>query len=151
MAVEIAILVRSLRAQADPGFMSDERWRQLHFDNVYVPAEMVLLKEGGFRKQIAGFDVERLGNSARSIALGRFAYDLAREWAMQRKRSPRLHRRGDREVGKGGESVGGPNRLARFRSPVRLMPRRPAHLSREHQRSPERVRLTDSIARTSPT
>ena len=100
MAVEIAILVRSLRAQADPGFMSDERWRQLHFDNVYVPAEMVLLKEGGFRKQIAGFDVERRGNSARSIALGRFAYDLAREWAaaqtISAPTSPRRSRSGQR-------------------------------------------------------
>jgi len=28
---------------------------QLYFDNVYVPPEMVVLKEGGFKKQIAGF------------------------------------------------------------------------------------------------
>ena len=71
-------------------FMSDEEWRQLYFDNVYVPADMVLLKEGGFRKQIAGFNVERLGNSARSIALGRYAYEAAREWAMQRKQFGKL-------------------------------------------------------------
>jgi alkylation response protein AidB-like acyl-CoA dehydrogenase len=71
-------------------FMSDEEWRQLYFDNVYVPADMVLLKEGGFRKQIAGFNVERLGNSARSIALGRYAFEAAREWAMQRKQFGKL-------------------------------------------------------------
>ena len=71
-------------------FMSDEEWRQLYFENVYVPAEMVLLKEGGFKKQIAGFNVERLGNSARSIALGRYAYELAREWATTRRQFGRL-------------------------------------------------------------
>ena len=55
-------------------FMSGEEWRQLYFDNVYVPPEMVVLKEGGFRRQIAGFNVERLGNAARSIALARYCF-----------------------------------------------------------------------------
>ena len=45
----------------------------------------MLLKAGGFKKQIAGFNVERIGNAARSLALGRYAYEAAREWAMQRK------------------------------------------------------------------
>jgi alkylation response protein AidB-like acyl-CoA dehydrogenase len=71
-------------------FMSDEEWRQLYFDEVFVPADMVLLKEGGFRKLIAGFNVERLGNAARSIALGRYAYETARQWALQRKQFGRL-------------------------------------------------------------
>src|SRR5207253_4914592 len=35
-------------------FMSGEEWAELRFDNVFVPEEMVLLKEGGFKKQIAG-------------------------------------------------------------------------------------------------
>jgi alkylation response protein AidB-like acyl-CoA dehydrogenase len=55
------------------------------FDNVYVPPENVLLREGGFKKQIAGFNVERIGNTARSLALGRHCYETAREWALQRK------------------------------------------------------------------
>ena len=49
-----------------------------------------MLKEGGFKKQIAGFNVERIGNAARSLALGRYAYERAREWAMQRKQFGRL-------------------------------------------------------------
>ena len=71
-------------------FMSGEEWAEIHFDNVFVPAEMVLLGEGGFKKQIAGFNVERIGNAARSLALGRYAYERAREWAMQRKQFGRL-------------------------------------------------------------
>jgi alkylation response protein AidB-like acyl-CoA dehydrogenase len=71
-------------------FMSGEEWAELHFDNVFVPEEMVLLKEGGFKKQIAGFNVERIGNTARSLALGRHAYEAAREWALQRKQFGRL-------------------------------------------------------------
>ena len=35
-------------------FMSGEEWAQIYFENVYVPPEMVVLKEGGFKKQIAG-------------------------------------------------------------------------------------------------
>ncbi len=71
-------------------FMSGEEWAELRFDNVFVPEEMVLLKEGGFKKQIAGFNVERIGNTARSLALGRYAYETAREWALQRRQFGRL-------------------------------------------------------------
>jgi alkylation response protein AidB-like acyl-CoA dehydrogenase len=71
-------------------FMSGEEWATTYFDNVYVPPENVLLREGGFRKQIAGFNVERIGNTTRSLALGRDAFEAAREWAMQRKQFGRL-------------------------------------------------------------
>jgi alkylation response protein AidB-like acyl-CoA dehydrogenase len=71
-------------------FMSGEEWAELQFDEVLVPEEMVLLKEGGFKKQIAGFNVERIGNTARSLALGRYAYERARQWAMERKQFGRL-------------------------------------------------------------
>jgi alkylation response protein AidB-like acyl-CoA dehydrogenase len=71
-------------------FMNGEEWVTTRFDNVYVPPENVLLKEGGFKKQIAGFNVERIGNTARSLALGRYAYERAREWAMQRKQFGKL-------------------------------------------------------------
>jgi alkylation response protein AidB-like acyl-CoA dehydrogenase len=71
-------------------FMSGEEWAQIYFENVYVPPEMVVLKEGGFKKQIAGFNVERIGNTARSLALGRYAYEVARDWALQRKQFGRL-------------------------------------------------------------
>jgi len=71
-------------------FMSQEEWVQTYFENVFVPADRVMLKEGGFKKQIAGFNVERIGNSARSLALGRYSFEAARRWAMQRKQFGRL-------------------------------------------------------------
>ncbi len=71
-------------------FMSDEEWAQIYFENVFVPADGLVLKEGGFKKLIAGFNVERIGNAARSLALGRYAYEAARQWAMQRKQFGRL-------------------------------------------------------------
>jgi alkylation response protein AidB-like acyl-CoA dehydrogenase len=71
-------------------FMNGEEWVTTRFDNAYVPPENVLLKEGGFKKQIAGFNVERLGNTARSLAFGRYSYEVARAWALQRKQFGRL-------------------------------------------------------------
>lgn len=71
-------------------FMSGEEWAQSYFEDVYVPPEMVVLREGGFRKQIAGFNVERIGNTSRSLALGRYAYEEARAWASQRRQFGRL-------------------------------------------------------------
>ncbi|WP_043422449.1 acyl-CoA dehydrogenase family protein [Cupriavidus basilensis] len=71
-------------------FMSGEEWAQIYFEDVRIPASDVLLGEGGFKKQIAGFNVERMGNTARSLALGRYAYQVARDWAMQRKQFGRL-------------------------------------------------------------
>jgi alkylation response protein AidB-like acyl-CoA dehydrogenase len=66
-------------------YMNDEEWCALYFDDVYVPPENVLLGPGGFKKQIAGFNAERIGNTARALALGRFAYDAAREVAKTRE------------------------------------------------------------------
>lgn len=65
-------------------FMSGEEWCELHFDNCRIPAENVVLGPGGFKKQMAGFNVERIGNAARSLALGRYAYGKAREHAATR-------------------------------------------------------------------
>ncbi len=66
-------------------FLSGEEWVQLYFDDVYIAPENVLLGEGGFRKQIAGFNVERIGNTSRALALGRHAYEIARLHAMTRE------------------------------------------------------------------
>ncbi|MCC6780395.1 MAG: acyl-CoA dehydrogenase [Hyphomicrobiales bacterium] len=63
-------------------FMSGEEWSELHFDDCRIPTENVLLGAGGFKKQMAGFNIERLGNTARSLAFGRYAYDKAREHAL---------------------------------------------------------------------
>jgi alkylation response protein AidB-like acyl-CoA dehydrogenase len=66
-------------------FMSGEEWCELHFDNCRIPAENVLLGLGGFKKQMAGFNIERLGNSARSLAFGRYAFEKARAHAATRE------------------------------------------------------------------
>ncbi|MET0628209.1 MAG: acyl-CoA dehydrogenase family protein [Acidimicrobiia bacterium] len=66
-------------------FMSGEHWCQLYFDNCRIPAENVVLGPGGFRKQMSGFNVERIGNAARSLALGRLAFELAKAHATERE------------------------------------------------------------------
>jgi len=86
----VLIETKAIKRGKPSAFMSGEEWAELHFDDVFVPEEMVLLKEGGFKKQIAGFNVERIGNAARSLALGRYAFEQARQWALQRKQFGRL-------------------------------------------------------------
>lgn len=66
-------------------FLSGEEWNPLFFDNVHIPKENVLLGPGGFKKQISGFNVERIGNSSRALALGWYAYAAAREHALTRR------------------------------------------------------------------
>ncbi len=66
-------------------YTNGEEWCALYFDNVYIPEENVLLGPGGFKKQISGFNAERIGNSARSLALGEFAFNLAKEYALTRE------------------------------------------------------------------
>jgi alkylation response protein AidB-like acyl-CoA dehydrogenase len=66
-------------------FMSGEEWCQLYFEDCRIPVGNLLLGAGGFKKQISGFNVERLGNSSRSLALGRYCFNIAREHATTRK------------------------------------------------------------------
>lgn len=66
-------------------FMSGEEWCQLYLEDCRVPKANLLLGPGGFKKQISGFNVERLGNSSRALALGRYAFNLARDHAMTRR------------------------------------------------------------------
>ncbi len=65
-------------------FMSGEEWCQLYFEDCRIPKANVLLGPGGFKKQIAGFNVERIGNASRALALGRHAFNLAKEHAETR-------------------------------------------------------------------
>lgn len=65
-------------------YMNGEDWCALYFDNVFIPPENVLLKEGGFRKQIAGFNVERIGNTTRARALGEYCFAQAKAHAETR-------------------------------------------------------------------
>ncbi len=66
-------------------FMSGEEWCPLYFEDCRIPKENVLLGPGGFKKQISGFNVERVGNASRALALGRHAYEVARQHALDRK------------------------------------------------------------------
>ena len=70
-------------------FMSGEEWCELHFADCRIPAENVLLGPGGFKKQMAGFNVERLGNTARALACGRYAFTAARDYAATREQFDR--------------------------------------------------------------
>jgi alkylation response protein AidB-like acyl-CoA dehydrogenase len=66
-------------------FMNGEQWCQLYFEECRIPKENVLLGAGGFKKQILGFNVERIGNASRALACGRYAYNAAREHALIRE------------------------------------------------------------------
>ncbi len=44
-----------------------------------------MLGPGGFKKQIAGFNVERIGNAARALAFGRYAFNKARDHVATRR------------------------------------------------------------------
>ena len=66
-------------------FMNGEQWSQLYFDNCRVPAANLVLGPGGFKKQISGFNIERIGNAARALALGQLAFSLARRHALERE------------------------------------------------------------------
>ncbi len=65
-------------------FMSGEEWCPLYFEDCKIPAGNLLLGEGGFKRQISGFNIERIGNAARALALGRHAYEVARRHTMER-------------------------------------------------------------------
>jgi alkylation response protein AidB-like acyl-CoA dehydrogenase len=73
-----------LTVAAPSDFMNGEQWSPLFFDNCRVPAENVVLGPGGFKKQISGFNVERIGNAARALALGELAFTLAKNYATER-------------------------------------------------------------------
>ena len=77
--------MEGFRLGAPTQYMNGESWCALYFDNVFIPPEMVLLREGGFRKQIAGFNVERLGNSARALSLGEYCFRAAKAHAETRR------------------------------------------------------------------
>lgn len=66
-------------------FMNGEQWCQLYFEDCRIPAANMLLGPGGFKKQISGFNIERIGNAARARALWRYAYNEAREHALIRE------------------------------------------------------------------
>ena len=79
-----------LRIGKPSPFMSGEEWCPLYFEDAWVPAENLLLGPGGFKKQISAFNVERVGNAARSLSVGRLAFNLAKTYATERRQFGRL-------------------------------------------------------------
>lgn len=65
-------------------YMSGEQWRQVYLDDCFVPDSDIVVGAGGFKRLITGFNAERIGNAARSLALGRHAFVLARDYALAR-------------------------------------------------------------------
>ena len=66
-------------------FLNGEEWSTLYFEGCRVPRNNLLLGPGGFRKQIGAFNAERIGNTARSLAVGTYAFERAREHAITRR------------------------------------------------------------------
>ncbi|MFL5414492.1 MAG: acyl-CoA dehydrogenase family protein, partial [Myxococcales bacterium] len=59
---------------------------QLYFDNVEVPKENLLGKEGeGFKIAMSTLDGGRIGIAAQALGIGRAAFETARDYAKERK------------------------------------------------------------------
>ena len=65
--------------------MSGEEHCALYFDNCEVPVGNILIPEDGFRRLFTMFNIERMGNTSRSLALAQAAFDMAVEHAKERK------------------------------------------------------------------
>jgi alkylation response protein AidB-like acyl-CoA dehydrogenase len=66
-------------------FASGEAYGMVYLDGCEVPAVNVLLDEDGFKKMLAVFNIERLGNATRSLAVGQSALNLAVEHVQTRR------------------------------------------------------------------
>lgn len=65
--------------------MSGEEHCALYFEDCVVPIGNILVPEDGFRRLFTMFNIERMGNTARSLALAQAAFDMAVEHAKERQ------------------------------------------------------------------
>lgn len=65
--------------------MSGTPWWELFFDNAEVPEENVLFAGDGFRKLMSSYSLERCAAGASSIGIAQAAFDLARDYTVERK------------------------------------------------------------------
>src|SRR5260370_36684989 len=65
--------------------MSGSPWWELFFDNAEVPVENVLCAGDGFRQLTSSYGLERCAAGASSIGIAKAAFDLAREYSVERK------------------------------------------------------------------
>lgn len=66
-------------------FISGEAHCALSFVDCRVPAEYVLTDQDGIRKMMSIFNIERLGNAARSYGYGELAFNLAVQYVLERE------------------------------------------------------------------
>ncbi len=59
--------------------------RDIFFDNVEVDPEDIVIGDGGFKKLMQAFDLERCGNTTMSIALSQSSFDYVLEYVKERK------------------------------------------------------------------
>ena len=57
----------------------------IHFDNVAVPQQNVLVGAGGFKRLMEAFDLERCGNTTMSLACAQSAFDYVLDYVQTRK------------------------------------------------------------------
>jgi len=57
----------------------------LYFDECRVPKEYVLMSEQGFKKLMSVFNIERMGNASRSLAMAELAYERSLQYVKERK------------------------------------------------------------------
>jgi len=69
--------------------LSGEHHCMLYFDECRVPKEYVLMSEQGFKKMMSVFNVERMGNSSRSLAVAELAYERSLQYVKERKQFDR--------------------------------------------------------------
>jgi alkylation response protein AidB-like acyl-CoA dehydrogenase len=60
-------------------------WWELFFDNAEVPLDNVLFAGDGFRKLMSSYSLERCAAGASSIGIAQAAFDMAREYSVERK------------------------------------------------------------------
>src|SRR5207253_9962338 len=66
-------------------FHSGEVFCSLSFEDCTVPEDNVLVAEDGFARMMPVFNIERLGNAARSLGYGERAFRLAVAYAKERR------------------------------------------------------------------
>ena len=83
-AVVVEVGTPGFTKGATERYMSGEAHCTLHFDGARVPKENVLIDKDGFRALMPVFNVERLGNATRCLALAQAAYDMTVAHTLER-------------------------------------------------------------------
>jgi alkylation response protein AidB-like acyl-CoA dehydrogenase len=84
-AVVVPAEAPGLNRGATKRFISGEQYCSLHFDDVVVEPDLLLLDNDGLRQMMSVFNIERIGNAARSVGLGQLALDLATTYLLNRE------------------------------------------------------------------